>query len=71
MAIDLNPRDNTTFASASLDCSIKVWSIASDRPRLTLVGHEDGLNSVSFCSEGDKPYLVSGSDDRTIKIWDY
>jgi len=37
----------------------------------TLVGHEGGVNSVSYCTSGEKPYLVSGSDDFTVKVWDY
>jgi coatomer subunit beta' len=26
---------------------------------------------VDYYSGGDKPYLVSGGDDRLVKIWDY
>jgi WD40 repeat protein len=30
--------------------------------------HSDCINSVAFSPDGTK--LVSGSDDRTIKVWD-
>lgn len=26
---------------------------------------------VSHCAGGDRPYLVSGADDRLVKVWDY
>lgn len=26
---------------------------------------------MDYCASGDKPYLASGSDDFTIKVWDY
>ncbi len=71
MGIAINPRDVSCFASASLDGSIKVWSITSDKPRLTLVGHDSGLNCVDFYRGSDKPYIVSGSDDHTVRIWDF
>ena len=29
------------------------------------------MNSVDYCPSGDKPYMASGSDDFTVKIWDY
>ena len=29
------------------------------------------MNCVDYYSGGDKPYLVSGGDDRLVKIWDY
>ena len=29
------------------------------------------MNCVSYYAGGDKPYLISGADDRTVKIWDY
>lgn len=29
------------------------------------------MNCVDYYSGGDKPYLISGADDRLIKIWDY
>ena len=34
----------------------------------TLRGHASDVNSVDFSPEGDK--LASGSDDKTIKVWD-
>lgn len=30
-----------------------------------------GVNCVDYYSGGDKPYLISGADDRLTKIWDY
>jgi coatomer subunit beta' len=36
-----------------------------------LEGHSKGVTAVAFCPFNDKPYLASGSDDKTIKIWDY
>ena len=26
---------------------------------------------MDYYTGGDKPYLISGADDRTCKIWDY
>lgn len=34
-------------------------------------GHEKGVNCVDYYTGGDKPYLISGADDRLCKIWDY
>eukprot|EP00887_Chlorella_sp_A99_P008053 scaffold12.g8053.t1 len=69
--VAFNPKDTNTFASASLDRSVKVWSLGSPVPNFTLEGHEKGVNCVDYYSGGDRPYLVTGADDRLIKVWDY
>jgi len=71
MAVLFNPKDTNTFASASLDRTIKVWHLGATRPNFTLTGHEKGVNCLDYFQGGDKPYLISGADDRTVKIWDY
>ncbi|KAJ8320061.1 hypothetical protein KUTeg_001648 [Tegillarca granosa] len=71
MQIVINPKDNNTFASASLDRTVKVWQLGSQTPNFTLEGHEKGVNCVDYYTGGDKPYLISGADDRLVKIWDY
>uniref|UniRef100_A0A5K3FPG1 Beta'-coat protein n=1 Tax=Mesocestoides corti TaxID=53468 RepID=A0A5K3FPG1_MESCO len=71
MQLVINPKDNNTFASASLDKTIKVWSLGSPQPNFTLEGHEKGVNCVDYHPSADKPYLASGSDDTTVRIWDY
>ena len=71
MQVKFNPKDSNTFASASLDRSIKVWGLGSPTHHYTLEGHEKGVNCVDYYPSGDKPYILSGADDRTVKIWDY
>lgn len=71
MQIVVNPKDNNTFASASLDRTVKVWQLGSTSPNFTLEGHEKGVNCIDYYYGGDKPYLISGADDRLVKIWDY
>jgi coatomer subunit beta' len=74
MMVKLNPRDTNTFATASLDKTIKVWVLTANVPHFSLDGpgaHEKGVNCIDYYPGGDKPYLLSGADDRTVKIWDY
>lgn len=71
MHVVFNPKDTNTFASASLDRTVKVWSLGSPVPNFTLEGHERGVNAVDYYTGGDRPYLISGADDRTVKVWDY
>ena len=71
MQVEFNPKDANTFASASLDRSVKVWGLNSQQPHFTLEGHERGVNCIGYFRGGDRPYLVSGADDHTVKIWDY
>lgn len=71
MQIVINPKDNNTFATASLDRTVKVWQLGSPTPNFTLEGHDKGVNCVDYYHAGDKPYLISGADDRFVKIWDY
>ena len=71
MQVVFNPKDTNTFASASLDHTIKVWSIGQHMPNFTLEGHDKGVNCLDYFSGGDKPYLITGGDDKKIKIWDY
>lgn len=71
MQVEFNPKDPNTFASASLDRSIKVWGLNSATPHFSLEGHERGVNCISYFPGGDKPFLLSGADDQLIKVWDY
>ncbi|KAK2705291.1 hypothetical protein QYM36_017359 [Artemia franciscana] len=71
MQIVFNPKDNNTFASASLDKTIKIWQLASSIPNFTLKGHVNYITCLDYTHAGQKPYLISGADDCLVKIWDY
>ncbi|GMP34625.1 hypothetical protein CsSME_00007418 [Camellia sinensis var. sinensis] len=71
MQVTFNPKDTNTFASASLDRTIKIWNLGSPDPNFTLDAHLKGVNCVDYFTGGDKPYLITGSDDHTAKVWDY
>ncbi|KAF5932147.1 hypothetical protein HYC85_028318 [Camellia sinensis] len=71
MQVAFNPRDTNTFASASLDCTVKIWDLDTRTPTFTLEAHSKGVNCVDFFANSDKAYLISGSDDHDVKVWDY
>ena len=54
MMIKINPRDSNTFATASLDRTIKVWGLTGALPHFSLEGHEKGVNCVEYYPGGDK-----------------
>jgi coatomer subunit beta' len=65
-----SPVDPNVFATACLDGIIRVWNI-NGTLNYGLQGHTKGVNWVEWYQGGDKPYLVSGSDDTTVIVWDY
>ncbi|KIY43627.1 WD40 repeat-like protein [Fistulina hepatica ATCC 64428] len=58
------------FLAAAIHKKINIYEIAStsSKPLTTLEAHTNNVTSVCFHSEGK--WLVTGSEDGTIKIWD-
>ncbi|KAJ7213360.1 hypothetical protein C8J57DRAFT_1602078, partial [Mycena rebaudengoi] len=48
--------------------SIKCKGISRRGMLMSMEGHSDGVNSVTFSPDGTR--IVSGSDDKTVQIWD-
>jgi coatomer subunit beta' len=73
MQVCINPKDPSIFASASLDCTIKLWTVGTTKSNAnyTITGHESGVNCIDFCRDPEKSMLVSGADDGLVKVWDY
>lgn len=55
--------------AASNDQACRIWSLNEQRLRHTLTGHTGKVLSAKFFS-ADSSKVVSGSHDRTLKIWD-
>jgi len=58
------------YLAAAIHKKVSVYEIASANPAplITFDGHNNNVTSVSFHSEGK--WLVTGSEDGTIRIWD-
>jgi hypothetical protein len=52
----------------SWDRTVKVWDAQTGQEVLSLKGHAGGVTSVRFSPDGR--HLVSGSQDRTARVWD-
>ncbi|KAK3002623.1 hypothetical protein RJ639_021911 [Escallonia herrerae] len=51
------------------DYMMKVWNYKLHRCLFTLLGHLDYIRTVQFHHES--PWIVSSSDDQTIRIWNW
>lgn len=67
-ALDVDWRDDTTFASCSTDKTVNICKVGVARPLKTYSGHEDEVNAVKWDPSGT--LLASCSDDCTAKVWD-
>lgn len=60
--------DGRFIASASADCTIKIWDAQTGALEHTLEGHLAGISTISWSP--DSNILASGSDDKSIRLWD-
>lgn len=81
-AISVN-HNNTLFASASQDRTVKIWSVEEGEVQGILRGHRRGVWSVKFAPKDIPPIsgdgtgpassrrglILTGSGDKTVKIW--
>eukprot|EP00824_Muranothrix_gubernata_P004101 TRINITY_DN15272_c0_g1_i1.p1 TRINITY_DN15272_c0_g1~~TRINITY_DN15272_c0_g1_i1.p1 ORF type:complete len:528 (-),score=79.09 TRINITY_DN15272_c0_g1_i1:606-2189(-) len=65
--LDVDWRDNTSFASCSTDRRIFVCKLGMTDPLKCFEGHQDEVNAVKWDPAGN--LLASCSDDFTTKIW--
>lgn len=55
-------------ASGSRDKCIKIWDTRGGKCLMTLIGHDNWVQSIAFHPGGK--YLFSVSDDKTLRCWD-
>jgi hypothetical protein len=49
------------------DKSVRVWDALTGEEKHVLNGHTDSVNSVAFSSDGSR--VVSGSNDKSVRVW--
>lgn len=65
--LDVDWRNNTSFATCSTDKLIHVCKLNEKHPVKTFCGHFDEVNAIKWDPSGR--LLASCSDDRTAKVW--
>ena len=51
-----------------MGCTLQIWNLGSPDPNFTVEVHMKGVNYVEYYIGGDKPYLITGSNDQTSKV---
>ena len=68
-----NPIGNQEIFSGGEDCLICIWTttkkeLKNYEKKMVLKGHTKRISSLAYAD--DYEYLISGSDDKTIRIWE-
>lgn len=65
--LDFDP-DEAYVACGSNDFAVRLWTLATQRSLVVFSGHSNKVYATRFA--GSTGRLVSGSHDRTVKVWD-
>lgn len=65
-----HPRRPIVFTSAS-DGIVRIWDARSGKLMKALTGHTDMINDIHVNTFGESAIIVSGSDDKTIRVFDF
>ena len=60
--------NNNIATTDPIECGILILDALTGNQTAVLSGHTNSINSLTYSSDGT--FLVSGSSDRTIKLWD-
>jgi serine/threonine protein kinase len=60
-------RNGQVVASAQTDCNIRLWQVSNGQQVGILTGHSDIVHAIALSPDGTS--LVSGSEDKTVKVW--
>mmetsp|Transcript_30661 Transcript_30661/g.45369 ORF Transcript_30661/g.45369 Transcript_30661/m.45369 type:complete len:897 (+) Transcript_30661:81-2771(+) len=66
-ALDVDWKDDDTFASCSTDKRVLICRVGEENPLRVYAGHMDEVNAVKWDPSGT--LLASCSDDYTAKVW--
>jgi len=74
---EFSPSNPRIIASAAMDAAVKIWSIPKegltknmDEPAVDLLGHDKKVVCLKF-NQSVQNLLVTASDDRNFKFWDF
>ncbi|KAJ6114423.1 U3 small nucleolar RNA-associated protein 15 C-terminal [Penicillium sp. IBT 16267x] len=67
-----SPSDPTCLFTTSDDLTVRLWDLPAESSQRTFTGHTDYVRSGAFMpgAMASSGLLVSGSYDRTVRIWD-
>jgi serine/threonine protein kinase len=57
------------FAAASHDWKVSIWDVAKTEPVHVIDAHDNAVQSVAFAATAQGPMLLTGSADKTVRLW--
>ncbi|KAL6791015.1 hypothetical protein J3E68DRAFT_438784 [Trichoderma sp. SZMC 28012] len=67
-SVAISPASPTTIASGSFDETIKIWNADTGMDTHTFTFKGAAIHAIAFSHDSD--FVVTGSSDSTVRIWD-